>query len=298
MIITNKYGAPKPLVTLASKEYYSKGAAQYSATELMSSPRIQRLREQFEKETTSDVSEMLWSLMGSALHVVMDRSETPGCVLEERIFCSLGGTTISGAIDVQQIEENGTTTIIDYKFTSAWSVMNAKVEWEQQLNIYKYLVETVKHQPVGALKICSFIRDFNRNDVRDGYPLAPIHMVDIPMWPNAKTEQFLLDRIRVHSESKVHMDFDGMLPDCTDAERWMRETTYAAKKKDGKRAIKVFTNLAEATEFTQEKGYDLETRPGEPVRCTGNYCGVAGKCDQFQAEVAAGLYTPAAGAGE
>ena len=45
MKITNKYGVPDNLVTLASREYYTKGKSQYSVTELLSPPRVKRLRE-------------------------------------------------------------------------------------------------------------------------------------------------------------------------------------------------------------------------------------------------------------
>ena len=73
MKITNKHNVPAPLVTLASREYYSKGASQYSVTELMSPPRVRRLREQYDDAIETDVSDMLWSMLGSALHVVMER---------------------------------------------------------------------------------------------------------------------------------------------------------------------------------------------------------------------------------
>ena len=66
MKVTNKFGVPAPLVTLATREYYSKGAAQYSVTELLASPRIRRLREQYNDQIEEDVSDMLWSLLGSA----------------------------------------------------------------------------------------------------------------------------------------------------------------------------------------------------------------------------------------
>ena len=135
MKITNKHNVPAPLVTLASKEYYSKGASSYSVTEIMSPPKIKRLREQYNDNIESDVADMLWSMLGSALHVVMERGETPGFLSEERLFTEINGVTISGAIDLQQETDRG-VIIIDYKFTSAWAVMQDKVEWEQQLNVY------------------------------------------------------------------------------------------------------------------------------------------------------------------
>ena len=282
MKITNKYGVPAPLLTLASKEYYSKGASQYSVTELLSSPQIRRLQERFHDQMEQDVSDMLWAMLGSALHVVMERGETPGYVSEERLFAEVGGTTISGQIDLQEVTAFG-VTIIDYKFTSSWAVMQEeKKEWVEQLNLYKWLVETVKGQKVVGLKICAFIRDFSRHDTRENYPKAPITMVDIPVWDSAKTNAFVNSRLDAHQQSKVDRDFGDDLQPCTDEDRWMKETIYAVKKQGRKTAVRVFKTMEEAVELAKEKDHYVETRPGEPVRCTGNYCGVADYCDQFK----------------
>ena len=163
MKITNKHNVPMPIVTLASREYYSKGESMYSVTELMSPPKIRRLREQYNNEIEQDVSDMLWSMLGSALHVVMERGETEGFTSEERIFATVDGVTISGAIDLQQQTEKG-VVLIDYKFTSAWAVMQENEEWVQQLNIYKWLVEHIKGKKVVGLQICALVRDFNRHE--------------------------------------------------------------------------------------------------------------------------------------
>lgn len=280
MKVTNKYGVPAPLVTLATREYYSKGDAQYSVTELLSSPRIRRLREQYDAEMESDVSDQLWSMLGSALHVVMERGQTPGYITEERLFVEVDGVKISGAIDIQQ-EIDGGIVIIDYKFTSAWAVMNEKVEWEQQLNVYKWLVENVKGKPVTGLKICGLIRDFNRHDFREGYPAAPIHMIQIPMWSTHEADKFVKQRLEAHRNSKVDRDLGDALTECSPEERWMSETMYAVKREGRKTAIRVFKSMEEATQLAEkEKGY-VETRLGEPKRCTGNYCGVSKWCSQY-----------------
>ena len=117
MNVTNKFGVPAPLLTLATKEYYSKGDSQYSVTELLSSPQIRRLQERYKEQMTEDVSDMLWSMVGSALHVVMERSETPGFISEERLYATVDGQKISGQIDLQEITPFG-IILIDYKFTS------------------------------------------------------------------------------------------------------------------------------------------------------------------------------------
>jgi hypothetical protein len=284
MIITNKHGVPEPLVTLASKEYYSKGKSDYSVTEIMSPPKIKRLREQYNDEIKQDVADMLWNLLGSALHVVMERGETEGWTKEERLFKEVDGVTISGAIDLQQETPEG-IIIHDYKFTSAWAVMQEKEEWQQQLNVYKWLVETVKRKKVVGLKICALVRDFNRHETKEGYPKASIEMVDIPMWDSVKTEAYVRERLNLHRDAKVSADFGEELPACSDTDRWQSETIYAVKREGRKTAIRLFKSIEEATELAEkEKGY-VETRLGEPKRCTGNYCGVAEWCEQYQGEL-------------
>lgn len=284
MKITNKHNVPAPLVTLASKEYYSKGESSYSVTELMSPPKIKRLREQYNESIESDVADMLWSMLGSALHVVMERGETPGFLSEERIYAEVNGVTVSGAIDIQQETDKG-VIIIDYKFTSAWAVMQDKVEWEQQLNVYKWLVETVKKKRVIGLQICALVRDFSRHETKQGYPNAPIHMVDIPMWDAVKAENYIKERLEMHREAKMAQDFGEELQDCTPEERWMTETKYAVKRDGRKTAIRVLDDKEEARILADaEKGY-VEVRPGEPKRCTGNFCGVAQWCKQYQGEL-------------
>ena len=283
MQVTNVHNLPEPLVTLARREYYSKGAAQYSVTEIMSPPKIRRMREKYDDQIVTDVSQMLWSLLGSALHVVMERGETSGWIKEERLFAEVDGVSISGAIDLQEEGEGG-ITIYDYKFTSAWAVMQEKEEWTQQLNIYKWLVETVKQRKVVGLKICAMVRDYSKHDLREAYPAAPICVIDVPLWDSVKTEMYIRERLEMHRESKMRADFEEDLQNCSNEERWMSETTFAVKREGRKTAIRVFKTIEEATELAEkEKGY-VETRLGEPRRCTGDFCGVSQWCAQYQGE--------------
>jgi hypothetical protein len=284
MQVTNVHNLPEPLVTLARREYYSKGAAQYSVTEIMSPPKIRRMREKYDDQIVTDVSQMLWSLLGSALHVVMERGETSGWIKEERLFAEVDGVSISGAIDLQEEGEGG-ITIYDYKFTSAWAVMQEKEEWTQQLNIYKWLVETVKQRKVVGLKICALVRDYSKHDLREAYPAAPICIVDVPLWDSVKTEMYIRERLEMHRESKMRADFEEDLQNCSNEERWMSETTFAVKREGRKTAIRVFKTIEEATDLAEkEKGY-VETRLGEPKRCTGDFCGVSQWCTQYQGEL-------------
>ena len=287
MKITNKFNVPETLVALASRDYYSKGKSDYSVTEIISPPRIQRLRRKHHEEIEQDVSDMLWMLLGTAMHVVAERSEVEGHTNEERLSVGIDDIILSGAIDLQKNDKDG-TIITDYKFTSAWALMNDKPEWEQQQNIYKYLVERVKKTPVKKLEICALIRDWSRREamVKPSYPQAPIQILNIPIWTHDRVEAFIKERIEMHRDSKVKADWDEELPLCTEEDRWIRETKYALKKEGRKTAVRVFDNEQDAKDLLatmpdKDKGF-IEIRKGEAVRCTGNFCGVAQWCTQYQ----------------
>lgn len=287
MKITNRFDIPQPLYRLALKDGYSKGASDFSVTEIISPPRIQRLRRQHWDAMEQDASESLWSLLGTALHSVAERSQVENHTSEERLFVELDGITLSGAIDLQH-ERDGQIEITDYKFTSVYSLKGIKPEWEQQQNIYAWLVQKVKGKSVSGLRICAILRDWTKREAENNpsYPQAPIQIVDIPLWNFDYTEQFVRERVELHRQAKVSHDWEEDLPPCTEEERWSRPTMYAVKKEGGKRALRVFMVKEEAEELAKEtpKGI-VEERPGEPVRCTGNYCGVAKWCAQYQGEV-------------
>jgi hypothetical protein len=96
---------------------------------------------------------------------------------------------------------------------------------------------------------------------------------------------YIRERLEMHRESKMRADFEEDLQNCSNEERWMSETTFAVKREGRKTAIRVFKTIEEATELAEkEKGY-VETRLGEPKRCTGDFCGVSQWCAQYQGEL-------------
>jgi hypothetical protein len=248
----------------------------------MSPPKIKRLQEQYDSEMVRDASDLIASRMGSSMHSLLEQKDYPGYLNEERIFTEMDGVIISGAIDLQHETPEG-IVIIDYKFTKAWAVMNNKDDWNQQLNIYKWLVETVKRKKVIGLQICAVIKDWSKFDVaREGYPAGNAVMIDIPMWDAVTTELYIRERLNMHRDAKVAHDFGEELQPCTKEERWEKETIYAVKREGRKTAIRIFKTIEEATELAEkEKGY-VETRAGESTRCVSNFCGVADWCEQFK----------------
>lgn len=224
---------------------------------------------------------MLWQMLGSALHVVAEGGKTENHITEERLFLQISGVVLSGAIDLQVVDKD-LVDIVDYKFTSAWSLRNDKPEWEQQGNMYAYMVETLKKKTVRSIKICAFVRDWSRREaaINPQYPQAPIAMVSIPIWEYGRTANFIKQRIDLHLQSKVDDDFGDELPECTEEDRWVRDTKWAVMKEGRKSAVRLFDSEEEAQELGSQPKHFIVERKGESIRC--GFCGVNKWCSQFK----------------
>lgn len=285
MKLTNKHNLPQTFVNVLKRPTYSKGRANISVTGLINSPKIVALSEKFHDELEEDVSDMVWSLFGSAVHKVLEHGKDDNHLIEERIHVEVDGWRLSGAVDLQVVNQDDTVSIRDYKTTSAWAVMNEKSEWEFQLNIYAYLVEKVKGKTVADLGIVAIIRDWNRRDAatREGYPEAPIKELPIKLWSMEERERFVQERIALHSAFDFAMEAGEDLPDCTPEQMWERPTVYAVRKVGNVRAKSLHESEEEAKAAAEKlgKGYEVETRPGERVRCA-NFCPVSQYCQQWR----------------
>lgn len=297
MRITNKHGLPKPFVNLFHKQVYSKGHARMSVTELINSPRIVALKGKHGDEIEEDISDRFWALMGTNIHRILEEGADDEHLTEERLFHEVEGWVVSGGIDVQRNHDRG-VDLIDWKFTSAYAVMSAKPEWEQQLNCYAWLLRKAKQQEPNKLFICAIVRDWDKNragyEASKGYPHKPVVMLPIRKWKDEDADLFIRTRIRMHKGAGRALEWGDGLPLCTDEDRWIRGTSYAALRvrKDGgegagagaerpRRATKVFQSRDKAESFAAERGLEVVERKGEPIRCVNNYCGVARWCDQF-----------------
>lgn len=286
MEITNTHNLPEAFVNFARNDKYSKGISDISVTTLIDSPRIRLMRDHHASDRTSDVVDMIWPLFGTAVHHILESAKTDdNTIVEERLFCKVNGWVLSGAID-QQIVDRAFAEIVDYKVTSVWSVIHGKIEWEQQLNCYAYLVQKNKGKKVRKLSICAILRDWNRRDAehKADYPKSPVVMVEVPLWDDAKRVRYIHDRINAHQEAQIMYDLEEAFTPCSDEDRWKRGEAWAVKKKGLKRAMRVFDNEDDANEFAtaQTVPVEIEHRAGEYVRCKGDYCGVAQFCSQFR----------------
>jgi len=290
MKLTNIHGMPETILNVIARPQYSKGKANMSVTELLNSPRIVQLKRKHWDELTEDAADMVWSIFGTAIHGVLEHGKGDSHIVEERIHVELDGMHISGAIDLQEITPDG-IILSDYKTTSAWAVMNEKQDWHNQLNSYAYLVEKDKSTPVVKLQIVAIVRDWNRREAatREGYPKAPIVVIDIPLWPFSDREAYVRSRISLHGDAFFEMETDGEMPECTSDEMWEKQTLYAVKKDGNVRAKSVHDtresaeeSLAYATEKAKKgEKFLIEVREGGRTRCE-SFCQVSPYCQQYQ----------------
>lgn len=291
MKLTNKFNLPQTFVNVIDRPTYSKGKAHISATEIINSPRIVQLKKKYWNEIEQDASEMVWSLFGSAVHNILEHGKDDHHIVEERLHLMFEGWHISGAIDLQEVEPNGTITISDYKVTGAWAVMNEKDDWHRQLNIYAWLVEKIKSTKIGKLQIIAIIRDWSARDAatKENYPPSPVATIDIPLWTFEEREAFVTKRIYAHGAALFEMETDGDLPECNAEEMWEKKTSYALKKDGNVRAKSVHESQEDAekaldkAEESAKKSekFFIEIRQGERTRCK-NYCQVSPFCNQYQ----------------
>jgi hypothetical protein len=294
MKITNKYNLPEPLLIAhdQQREAYAsgRGDARLTVSQLIGAPRVRMLREEHDDKIEDDISQRTWAMVGTALHKMLEEAcrDSNTHLSEERIEIELGGWKISGQIDVQVVGNQ--CQILDWKFTSSWKYrLQEYSDWEQQLNAYCYLIRKAKGWDVVSLDVTMFVRDFMNGLAKstEGYPPAPAIMVNIPLWSEAKQEEFLLNRISVHKDAARAKAWGQELPLCTDEERWKRDSDWAARKPDNKRAAKVGTKK-EVDDWLKDRDdkadYILEEREDKPTRCIDNYCSVNEWCSQWQKE--------------
>ena len=282
MEFTNKYNLPQPIVDAITNDSYDNGGADISASSLLNAPRIFALEKQHAGSLTEDVADSLPALLGTAVHDLLEKHDNTG-ITEKRLFMKREGWLVSGKFDRFVYTD---TELQDYKTTRA-DAFAAKQregfkEWEQQLNIYKRLMEE-NHLAVSSLAVVVILVDWSpmRKARSEDYPPHPIVRVPLPIWNPVEADQWINSRIRLFQAALKD------LPLCTDEERWQRGNPYKVIKKGRKRAVKTFPTQAEAEMWVGAQS-DYATmsiihEPPAPIRCQ-NYCPVASVCEQWKTD--------------
>ena len=288
----------------------------YSPSSMLTPPQIRALYREHADEIEEEAVTRVWSLLGKAVHNVLEQAALKGPeVPEERYFSRLSVAsnvhanmtdalhpvtevwTISGMLDNQSIAQG---KLNDYKVTSAWTIVNGgRDEWEWQLNIYAWLARKNDIE-LDELWIHAILRDWSWSQAlkSDSYPDKPIISIPIKLHPDAVVEAFMRERIQLHSQVPT--------PECTDEDRWYKGSKFVIRKVGQKRAVRVMDTLKDLAQYADDKnlvvmdhgitagfGVDEETlglnmkkgdhfvveRRGENIRCE-RYCSVVQFCEQ------------------
>lgn len=271
MNLTNVYDLPEALVRAIKNDPYT-GGGDISVTKLIDSPQVRVLRKQYGHAVVEDVSDRIWSLLGQAVHTILERAGDEEHVkVEERLYAEVLGWKVSGQYD--RMDLHG-TTLDDYKVTSTYTV-EGKVEWERQLNCLRWLAVRNGYK-VEKLRIIAILKDWKKSKAKidPNYPQVPVAVISVPVWDLGETAMYIEERVALHQAAE-----QGEVPECTDDERWFSGTKFALMKKGGKRAIKLFERKDEIGDIPD--GTFIEERPGIYRRCA-DYCEVSGFCEQYQ----------------
>jgi len=285
--ITNQYGLPEIIAQAIRNRHYSKGDADFSATELQKPPLLRRLELQYEDDIEEDVVDMVWSLFGDAVHyVVAQGAETELAEYRWSAEIEVDGTTfkLSGQADSLDLKEN---KLDDWKTTKVWAVKDGlKSDWIAQVNVYRWILAMCGIE-VDTLNIGCFFKDWSHREKQrygSDYPPAPVWLYPVPVWNLTDTEEYIRAKIREHQVPVPR--------DCTDEERWKRIDKYTLMKKGRKSAVKVEDSEDDLYAYIKDKDieissktkYYLEVRPGAYVRCTEGstegrtWCSVSAWC--------------------
>ena len=224
MKLTNKYNLPDSLLRAVQNDPYESGKSDYSVTQLIDTPQRVQLKNKFKDSIVDDISNRMWVLLGQSVHTILERAGSSEKV-EERLFLDIEGVTISGQYDRLDLSNK---TLQDYKVTTTYK-SNGDDSWEKQLNILRYLALQNKYE-VEKLEIVAIFRDWSRAKTKskyyDDYPESVVKVINVPVWSEEKTLQYIKERVKKHKEAK-----EGKYIPCSDEERWKRKDVYALKKK-------------------------------------------------------------------
>jgi hypothetical protein len=305
---------PEPLVralkravfdySIARRKFLDQFTGQYdeefSATDLSQSIKQLWLKRKFRKDIVVDlVRDNYHALLGSVIHHILEHHAPPRCIVEERLHTFLTINGVRVLLHAQpDLYDPDKLILDDWKFTSATAILYEKEEYRLQLNIGKYPSEGMGREVKRIRNIYLFrYLDQRLMQQNPDYPRENVYIKEHTPWTRQETESRIkaeISRLLKHRKTKWKE-----LPDCTDDERWIRNTTYAIIKRVkgtkkapighwGKNAYAVADTEKELIQLLKNNPVEEETkivkRAGMPRKCM-DYCPVSGWCHQYQSEL-------------
>ena len=267
------------LVRALTRDPYDAGDSWISATRLVAPPLIIRLEAEHGDEVEQDVTEGLWSLFGSAVHHVLASriGREAGYLIEQRVGHVYGERKLTAAVDMF---DPATATVIDWKVTSAWSLVFAaredpasggvKPEWEGQLNVEAALLRANGH-PVEHLANALILRDWTESQAAragedDPYPQSAVVVLPVALWELDAADHYIAKRMALHAACREAAAANVGQFLCSPEERWARPTTWKVFKNANKIAERGSVTTDEARAFEMRDRLARQGRPSDKYR--------------------------------
>ena len=300
MNITNKNGLPNAYYQNCLRDDHPRyGMDTFSATELLKGTKEIILTHRHWNELEVDCSDMVWLILGKAVHAVFEGHEDEQEISEARVHATVMAynpatdlwdipITISGGFDLYNGE---TKTLTDYKTTQAFGFKMKQEEgtdsdWYRQLKIYWWLLGKNGFE-VRKGQIVAILKDYSKAKARldASYPQLPIQTVTYNGFGNSETAMLFesdltrkIDQIRAYD-----LMADDEIPPCTKEERWEKGEKWAVMKNGRKSAIRLLDSEAEARDMADGLGKEqfVTYRPGTPIKCQ-DYCSACEFCSFYK----------------
>tara|TARA_Y100000593_G_C4262284_1_gene312863 strand:- start:304 stop:1242 length:939 start_codon:yes stop_codon:yes gene_type:complete len=302
MQLTNTLGLPDAVVRAVKNDNYNRGESDITVTELISPAQQVALKHKHKDDIVEDVSDRIYSLMGQAMHIVLERANVTA-IAEKRLYGTVAGWRVGGQFDSLAVHYptdslQQKAVLIDFKQMSVWEkIYGLRAERTEQLNLLAWLVEeNYPNLKLERIEVISIFRDWSKREAMrrrqsgdTAYPQHQVAVIPIEMWPQEQQQKFIEDRVHLHQEAQSL----AKMPSCSEEDRWMKPTTFALMKKGRKSALRVTNSIEELYDYARNKsllddaselktGHEIVERPGENIRCA-DYCSVSDFCPQWAA---------------
>ena len=290
MKYTNKHNLPLHIVDwLINDDYdHDETVNTISTTTLMKPVRAYWLSQRHNKDLQMDVTDLIASSMGRAIHDSMEKAPTQDIIREQRFkrVLKIGDEdwTVTGKFDMLVDNHDGTWHLRDIKTTSVWVyVLGGKDEdYVKQMSVYRWLLQD-EYDVSDEAYIDFVFTDWQSSKAREDpkYPqLKILPSYKVELWSLEETEAWVKDRLQAF---KSYRDTDDTkLPYCTRDELWAANDKYAVRKAGAARATRVLDSEDEAKAYIADKKLgtiaSIEKRPAKVKRCS--YCPALPFCNQ------------------
>ncbi len=286
MRYTNKFNLPDYVVEWLESDSYDFEEGVISATRLLAPPRQFVLNHRFKEELEMDISDIIPSRYGTAIHDSVDKVKLTNCMQEERLYTNIeiNGKIfkLSGKFDIIKDMDKPIRKLVDIKSTSVWSyIYDSKTkDYEAQLSIYRYLANKNGLNVGDDAEILMVFTDWSRkrSELNYTYPDTRIKVKPIKLWSEKETEEYIKFRLGLFDKC-LEMD-ENELPECTDEELWRDKPKFEVNIKD--RVVKTCSSEEKAKEHIEKYQLDakINLRKGGVKRC--GYCTARRFCSQYK----------------